>query len=289
MTWALIVATIDRIRPVEALLASLAGQTDSQGAPRRDLRVILVDQNADGRLDAILEQMAARIPIDHVRIPSRGVSHARNAGLDRLRDEAFVCFPDDDSFLDPLTIAHAEAALAADVGHGVVIGNLHLPEAAASPGPAHDPLLLTRPSRYGLLRSAGMPMQFYRRSAVTAAGRFDESLGPGGGTPWLCGEDSDYLLAAVTAGQLAVRSPAVRVFHPPVDATSGPPEKAFGYGRGRIRVLRKHGYPAWFILASVLHPLLGCLRGPGQARSFRWHLARGRLRELLAPHRQATS
>ena len=278
--WCLIVATIGRQAEVDRLLASLA-HASSDPPPR----VVLVDQNQDGRLDGVVATWSSQLPLERIVMRPQGVSAARNAGLARIADEPFVAFPDDDCFFEPMTLTAVEAAFAARPDADVVIGTLHEPEQAASPSPALDAGALSQPTRIGLLRGSGMPLLFFRRSAVAAAGSFDLTLGPGGGTPWLCGEDADFLLAAVAAGKRAMRSRAARVFHPPV-AAGGSPAKAHGYGRGRIRLLRKHGYPWWFVLLSVFHPLTGCVLARPAVRRFRWHLFRGRLREWLRPHRQ---
>ncbi len=274
--WCLVVATIGRTAEVGALLGSLAAQTGC-GA----IRIVLVDQNADHRLEAVLAPWRERLRIEQVRVPANGVSQARNLGLERLGDATHVAFPDDDCTYLPDTLAVAEAAFAKDPRNDVLIGAIHAPGEALAEM-AGIPL---RPcaSRIGLLRGAGMPAQFYRRSALVGGRRFDPAFGPGGGTPWLCGEDSDFLIAAA-AQHRAARCPRIRLLHPRVDRAGTPPAKARGYGRGRIRLLRKWRFPSWFILASIMHPLLLCVV-PGSSPRFRWHLFRGRWSEWLTPHR----
>lgn len=284
MSWALIIATIGRSAELSQLIATLAAQTDRDGAARSDLRVVIVDQNSDDRLLPIIAAAPAALCIERICIPPRGVSDARNAGLALLGDEAFVAFPDDDSFFESCTLARVEDAFAEVPDAGIVLGCLHRPEAALLLPTPHLSSALHRPSRIGMLKDAGMPMQFYRRAAAIAAGRFDITLGPGGGTPWLCGEDSDFLLAAVAADYQVVRTPAVRVFHPPVDLGAAISAKAYGYGRGRMHLLRKHRYPWWFCIASIVHPVTQAFMHPS-TMVFRWNLFRGRLHELILPHR----
>jgi glycosyltransferase involved in cell wall biosynthesis len=284
MTWALIIATIGRVDPLEKALASISQQIDQQGQPLTHIRIIVIDQNSDDRLIALITRWSSRLRIEHIRIQPRGVSQARNIGLDRLTNEDFVCFPDDDAFFSPTTLANVEHAFASWPNAGIVLGSLHLPEESLFATPPFNPTACTRPGRIRLLYQAGMPLQFFRREALRSAGRFDESLGPGNGTPWLCGEDSDLLIRAFDAGHIAIRVPAVRIFHPAVDAsTPGYERKAFGYGRGRMRLLQKNRYPLWFKIASVLHPLAKCCSFKTAKRRFSLHLFRGRLHELLNP------
>ena len=69
----LIVATVDRVELVGELLASLVTQT------LQDFEVVVVDQNRDDRLVALLAHYDTRLAITHIRAP-RGLSRSRNAG-----------------------------------------------------------------------------------------------------------------------------------------------------------------------------------------------------------------
>lgn len=274
--WCLIVATYGRALEVDILLNSLA-RLHSE-----NLRIILVDQNTDGRLEAIVATWAGRLQINHLITLPRGVSHARNIGLAHLGDAEFVAFPDDDCRYEPDTLVEAERAFAADANAQVLISNWYGIDTPRPPAPAKNHPRQT--GQIGALRQSPTYTLFFRRSAVDLAGGFDESLGPGGGTPWLCGEDADYLLRAGALANHCRRAPAVLVSHPQVEFT-GHAGKAHGYGRGRMRVLRKHSFPLWFQLASIIQPLLQSVLSSGHARRFRWHLFRGRLHEFIAPYR----
>ena len=83
----LVVATVDRTDDLERLLVSLEAQTHT------GFRLVVVDQNADERVDRIL---AAHPLLEALRLRSaRGLSRARNAALPHLEAE-LVAFPDDD-------------------------------------------------------------------------------------------------------------------------------------------------------------------------------------------------
>jgi glycosyltransferase involved in cell wall biosynthesis len=86
--FSLIVCTVDRTTPLERLLRSLALQTD------RSFEVVLVDQNQDDRLQALIDSFGRVMPIVHVKA-ARGLSLARNKGLSVARGE-LIAFPDDD-------------------------------------------------------------------------------------------------------------------------------------------------------------------------------------------------
>jgi GT2 family glycosyltransferase len=276
MRFSLIVATIGRVSQLERLFVSLAEQEFT------DFKVVLVDQNADARLVSLVARFMGKMEIEHLRVPSRGVSAARNAGLPLMGAAEFVAFPDDDCFYDRHTLARAVRVFEAESSAGVVMGSLHLPHEAdhlteSGSDAVHRRI---RANRMTILRTGGTVVQFFRRSVVDGVGGFDEAIGPGAGTPWLSGEDSDFLVRAFDLGALVVRCTGVRIYHPPVDATfPGYEAKAFGYGRGRVRLLRKNRYPSWFVLANVLHPLVALLYSGPATRGFRWHLFRGRFHE----------
>jgi hypothetical protein len=248
-------------------------------------RIVLMDQNEDGRLCSVVDTWSRSLRLEHVIIPPRGVSQARNAGIACLREETLVAFPDDDCCYEPTTLQDAEEAFASDqrvdtlISHWYGIGE---PPPSRSKGNA-----LRQVGPILALRQSPTYTLFFRRSAIIRAGSFDETLGPGGGTPWLCGEDADFLLRAGAQAGTAAFAPRVRVSHPRIDV-GAVSEKAYGYGRGRMRVLHKHHLPLWFQVASILHPLMCCVTPSAGVRRFRWHLFRGRLREWMQPHRLGT-
>lgn len=274
----LIIATLSRDNAVDALLASLASQTHS------DIRIVMIDQNSDDRLGPILQRWPG-LGVERIRCRPAGVSAARNIGLAQLRNEEIIAFPDDDCVYEPCTLANAVKVFVAYPLFDIVMGRLHLPEEQHTACPDLATAGTDLPTRFGILRAGGTPVQFFRRSAVERAGGFDLLLGPGSGTPWVSGEDSDYLMRAGGLLGMVVRSASIRIFHPAVDGSSrGYAAKAHGYGRGRIRILRKNKFPRWFIAVSIIHPLATCLFAAPPVRRFRWHLFLGRLHEACCPY-----
>ena len=88
----LVTATVDRTAPLEELLRSLAAQT------HRAFRLVVVDQNADDRVAALLASHRD-LEVLHLR-STRGLSRARNVALPRLAGD-LVAFPDDDCVYAP--------------------------------------------------------------------------------------------------------------------------------------------------------------------------------------------
>ncbi|HZH46110.1 MAG TPA: glycosyltransferase, partial [Roseococcus sp.] len=75
----LVVATMGRVAELRALLDSLLG---AQGA---SFEVLLVDQNADARLDPVVAGYAPRLPLRHLRMTVPHANAARNFGLRHAR------------------------------------------------------------------------------------------------------------------------------------------------------------------------------------------------------------
>jgi GT2 family glycosyltransferase len=274
MRCCLIVATIGRVELLERLFISLSDQQHSS------FRVVVVDQNGDGRLDDLVARYGNACHIEHLKVPAVGVSAARNVGLTRLADAELVAFPDDDCFYDPLTLANAVAVFTAHPEVGAVMGSLHLPEENNRAVGVADGRTGAVVTRNGLLRFSNTFTLFFRRSVVQGVGDFDVSFGPGTGSPWLCGEDTDYLIRAYDLGALVVRAAQIHLYHPAVDGTGpGYAVKAFGYGRGRMRLLRKHRFPIWMQVMNLLFPLVTAIVSRPAVRRFRWYLFKGRLHE----------
>lgn len=237
----LLVATRGRVRELDRLLASLEGQTYS------NFQILLADQDEPGYLDDMLARHA-RLPITRIMLPSRGVSIARNALLERARGEILV-FPDDDCWYAPETLKRVCAAFAEHPSCGAVLGVWSPSPEARVRGISSGVV-----GRVGLFRLAETYVQFFRREAVEGL-RFDPALGPGTGLPYGCGEDTDYLLHAHERAEVR-RDVRVRVFHPSPSEQPPAPQKVASYAAGRMYLLKKHKFSTFFLLLNVVYPLL---------------------------------
>lgn len=109
--FSLIVATIGRTQELQTLLRSLEEQQ------LRDFELIVVDQNPDHRLTAILQDWTAKlaqakaqsngsVETMHLRCAA-GVSPARNLGIRHSSGE-FLAFPDDDCWYQPDALSNID-------------------------------------------------------------------------------------------------------------------------------------------------------------------------------------
>ena len=280
MRFSLILATVDRVEEVKRFLAALDAQT------YREFDLIIVDQNPDSRLDPLVEPYLNRFPILHLHTPQQpGASRARNAGLQRVKGDVVSC-PDDDCWYPPRLLEQVTGFLRENPDIDGVSGHL-----ASNQGPPEQGLksavgpvsLITSPLE--VLQVPGMVGLFLRTPVVEKVGSFDETLGPGAGTPWGSGEDTDYHLRILRAGFSLCFSPDLVVFHPAVNsyyADGRDLARSYRYGAGGARVWRRHGLSFWYFAYEVTRSFAGVLlslaRGQPPKAYWHWGAFRGKLK-----------
>lgn len=247
MTFDLVVATIDRVDELGRLLDSLERQTHT------DFRVLVVDQNDDDRVAAVLARPSLRL--ERLRAP-RGLSRARNEALPRLQADV-VGFPDDDCVYPDDLLERVAARFAS--GLDGVTGR--------EPSWTTEAAVLTRDNLWNRAISFTI---FLRRELVEGVGAFDERLG----LPSSSGEEIDYLIRALDTGARIEYDPTLVVLHPSkqIDLTAVGARDGASIGY----LLRKHRYPPHVVARMLVRPALGVLVEPRRAR---FHLAtlRGRV------------
>jgi len=270
----LIVATLGREAELSRCLGSLAAQTSG------DFEVVVVDQNADDRVAALLDRERAPFPLTHVRAPP-GLSRARNVGL-RLARAGIVGFPDDDCWYDVDIVARVLQFFAGQPSaHGLSGGG------AASAGGAprarfarnHGWVTAERVWTQGMSSAI-----FLRRELIAAVGPFDEALGVGSGTPWPAAEETDYLLRAVARGARIWYDPAFEVHHPgnPGQSEQKILDRGRRYARAMGYVLAKHRRSrveiAYHFARAVTGAMLSLMRARWSEARLYAAVARGRVR-----------
>lgn len=244
-TFDLVVATLGRVDELGRLLDSLEGQT------YRSFRVIVVDQNPDQRVEAVLSGRAMEL----VRLTSPlGLARARNVGLELVEADV-VAFPDDDCRYPPTLLADVAERLGSDEA----LDGLSIPTQDASglrdAGWEGEPTTLTTRNVWNLVASAGL---FLRRPVLARVGRFDEQLGIGGPGPWRSSEETDCAIRALRDGARIAYDPTVSVEHP-LTVASGPALVARGRSEGASvgYLLRKHHYPPRTVGRMAIRPVGG--------------------------------
>ncbi len=275
MKLSLVVATVERTGELRELFQGFLAQ------PFQNFEVILVDQNTDDRLDGIAAEFADRFALVHLRSDVRNASHARNLGLGVARGEV-VGFPDDDCLYRSETMTQVVEHFERGANLALLAGPCVSPAGEringrwqTSSGPIHDGNVWTTMQGFSM---------WIRTSAARAVGGFDPAIGPG--TPWGSSEEPDFALRLLRQGYRGYYDVGLGVLHPDKRLTPGATKRAFYYGAGMGRVLRRHGIAPGITLPYLYRPIGGMLLSLGRARlsdaRYYWGTFRGRLFGYLA-------
>lgn len=272
-TVSLIVATRWRTSELRTLLDSLVEQS------HQAFDVIVVDQNRDDRIDSVVKEYDHKLTINHVRSETSGHAAANNVGL-RICKGDIVAFPDDDCWYDSEVLRRV-----------VDLFNIH-PEWKCITGCEARGSGLNNPRfdrKAGAVTLGNIWRRhisftlFYRRADL--AGLFyDERLGPGAGTMWGAGEETDFLLHFMQRGCFVQYEPSLSIYHP--DWSQGPYTlaaiaKARRYGMSMGRLLYIHRFSASVTLKYFSRPLLGgaytLMLGRPKKAVYHWSIFLGRI------------
>jgi GT2 family glycosyltransferase len=194
--------------------------------------VIVVDDGSTDQTAAIAGEFGFRV----IRTPNRGLSNARNVGLDAAKGE-IVAYIDDDAYPDPHWLTYLVAAFmnprsSTDAGMGGP--NIPPPEdgltahcvAMAPGGPSHV-LLTDRKAEH----IPGCNMAF-RKAALAAAGGFDPQFR-------VAGDDVDLCWRLQEAGWTLGFSPGAVVWHHRRGSIRAYWRQQSGYGKAEAMLERK--------------------------------------------------
>ena len=269
----LIVATRGRAKPFQALFESLEAQTF------KHFEVIVVDQNADGRVGTPGGE-GWSFPIIHVRTPTEsGASRARNTGF-KYATGSLLLFPDDDCWYPPHFIADALARME---GHGadILSGRAADEKTGRDINGRYEPAM-TRIDAGNVWTSGIEWVVFFKRAVFEQVGGYDPDIGVGAATPWQSCEAQDIMLRAIQAGYCCVFDPAIFGHHAELDVNAPAMlRKGRAYARGFGYVLKLHDYPistaANFVLRPLARGALCLAKGNLAQAAYCWNVAMGRI------------
>jgi glycosyltransferase involved in cell wall biosynthesis len=251
MKFSLVLATVGRSDEVARLLASLDAQD------YRNFELIVVDQNSDDRLVPMLTSYRQKFSLVHVRSAVRGVSRARNRGLE-LADGDVIAFPDDDCWYPEGLLQKVVTILQSHPELDGITGRFTDGDGRTEGRWLQSSALL---NRYNVWRGAIEFSIFLRRRVVDTIGRFNESLGVGAGTVWGAAEGTDYLLRSLRHG-FKLKFLSDMVLHHPVktssfDANACSRQQKYETGIGYV--MRINDYPLWYFPVTCLRTCVGIL------------------------------
>ncbi len=255
MKISLILATVGRTEEVARCLRALSEQTD------RNFEVLLVDQNPDDRLLPIIEEARKHgVPLRYQHMTPPSLSRARNTAIDQA-DGEIIGFVDDDCWYEPETVAHVRAAFDTQPGaDGVVTCWVEQSEARGIVPKQEGALELAAWRRFRGGDASSITL-FFKRSLFVRLGGFDERFGVG---HWFgAGEETDFLLRALTADAIIVRYPRARVHHHFSVESKGNFWEGCQSARKRARgtggLYAKHRLGAWVVLRGGVAPVFSPL------------------------------
>ncbi len=207
-----------------------------------NFEVIVVDDGSTDQTAAIVQKSGFR----SIRTANRGLSHARNVGLQAATGE-IVAYLDDDAYPDPHWLTHLASSFLRTLHAGV--GGPNIPPGddgwiadcvANSPGgPVH--VLLTDRSAEHI---PGCNMAF-RKNALQAIGGFDPQFR-------VAGDDVDVCWRIQHQGWTLGVNPAAMVFHHRRNSVRAYWKQQMGYGKAEALLERKWpekynaaGHPRW--------------------------------------------
>ncbi len=230
--------------------------------------VIVADGESTDATADLVRALQARYPNLHlVSNPGRWSSAGRNAALEVSRGEIVVivdghCELDNRRYLSDLVDAFERSGADCvgrpqpmDVSLATTLQRTIA--AARSSRLGHHPESFIYAADEGFVRPQSVAIA-YRREVFEAVGTFDERFDA-------C-EDVEFNQRVDRAGLKCFFTPRVAVRYHPRSSLRGLIRQMVRYGRGRVRLLRKHretftllGFvPALFVLGLVTGPLLAC-------------------------------
>lgn len=272
--FSLILATLGiREKELQRFIESLKNQTYS------NFELIIIDQS-DKELNLLLDEYRSDLDIKHIKTNVRGLSRARNIGIQYV-DGDIVAFPDDDCWYPQMLLQQVAEFMSKypDI-HGVIGRSV---DERGTPSADRWDSKEGFVNKINVWRRCISVTIFLRKEVVDSVGKFCDKLGVGSGTKWGSGEEKDYIVRALELKFNLYYDPHLIVFHPhPVVLyDERAVKRGYSYGMGMGYLLKIHKYPLWFVLYMISRPLGGTLLSlltfnRGKAR-FHWNVFKGRL------------
>lgn len=249
----MVMATLGRKNDLKRLFDSLSKQTYT------DFELIIVDQNVDGLIDEIVSVYKTKFYINHIKTRMRGLSRARNIGIDQAKGD-IICFPDDDCWLEMDTLQKVNKEFMKRDIDAITIRAM---------GPDNRPLSkkeLTeeeKVNRSNIWYGAMSISIFVKTKLAKVIGGFDESLGVGAGTPYGAGEETDFLYRLLDQDKKIIHFQSINIYHPKKDDNSLSSDvlrrryHSYGYGIGYV--LKKNNVNKKMVFSFFLRPVIGSL------------------------------
>jgi glycosyltransferase involved in cell wall biosynthesis len=223
--FSLIVPTVGRTKEVAELFASIVDQD------RRDVELIVVDQNDDERIVPLIDNLPSQVSVRHLRLTEKNISAARNAGLMASSGE-IIAFPDDDCWYPRYLLNHVDVWFRDNREYSVLaVGALDVDGVPSGNRWIQNSCDI---SPLNVLRTTFCSSLFVSDVARSRGILFDPKLNRG--------EETDYILHVLATGLRGRFDRGLHIHHPRRDMLSGTVSRAraLSYGAGMGRLVRRH-------------------------------------------------
>lgn len=223
-----VISTYGRYDEIDLLLDSLT----TQRCNKSDFEVIIIDQNDKIDLKPIVAAFTNKFVLRHYQTPIKGLSKAKNKGID-LAKGSIITFSDDDCTFYDDTISSAIEYFETNPTADVVYGRLY--DKANNKNvmrPWSNKELILNKSNFHLNYSA--VTCFTKLKSVY----FDENFGVGAKIG--LGEELDYIMQILNLKHHVKYTPSINIWHPELNVDIMPNEKVYKYAFGYGAVFRKN-------------------------------------------------
>ncbi|MGZ8227436.1 MAG: glycosyltransferase family 2 protein [Methylococcaceae bacterium] len=202
MKVSLVLATLGRDVELLAFLKSLQHQS------YKGFELIIIDQNQDGKIDAIIEPFKSCFEVMHVKVHFVGNARARDYGIGFVQGR-IIAFPDDDCAYDKDVLKNVVAEFERREALAILVaGSYDFSSSRFSIG------VNSRKARY-FSRFQMMGVEFTQFFDINKIDRkqfhLDHDFGIG--SKYSGGEGFELLYRLLRAGSLAFYTPEIKIYH----------------------------------------------------------------------------
>jgi len=206
MKVSLVLATLGRGWELADFLKSLLYQTN------KDFELIIIDQNKDGKIDAIVESIKVYLDVKHVKVDFTGNARARDFGIG-LAKGRIIAFPDDDCTYDKDVLKKVVDEFKRRPNLSILVaGSYDFSSSRFSIG-------VNSPSAQYFSRFKMMGVEFThffdRKKIDSKLFHLDHDFGIG--SKYSGGEGFELLYRLLRAGSAAFYNPEIKIYHPDKD------------------------------------------------------------------------
>lgn len=206
MKVSLVLATLGRDLELADFLKSLLLQT------YKNFELIIIDQNKDGKIDAIVELFKCNLDVQHIKVDFTGNARARDYGISFAQGR-IIAFPDDDCAYDKDVLAKVVAEFSSRENLSILVaGSYDLASSRFSIG-------VNSPKAHYFSRFSMMGVeftQFFDRNRIDSQQlHLDHDFGIG--SKYSGAEGFEMLYRLLRDGNVAFYTPYIKIYHPDKD------------------------------------------------------------------------